>query len=174
MYSVISTSLNPASRSRGLAKAAVQQLQDRVRSVELVDLSAYDWPLHDGSNDNSEVAERVKRKIGQATGVVLVLPVYRNTLAVGAMNMLQQTSKVWQRKVVGLISVAADGLSHSATLGFANSLMLEYRTFVIPDFVFVDSKSLTNGSLDANEKLSQQLRKMTKNLVRVTEALKTA
>ena len=174
MYCVLSTSLNRKSRSRRLANFAAQELEGLEQAVKLIDLSDFELPIHDGGSSHSHALSEVTDHIGGAHGVAIVLPIYRNSVAASASNLLQQTGSIWQRKVVGLISVASNGLGHSATLGFANTMMLEHRTFVLPDFVFVDSKLLSERPVASESKVVEQMKKMTSNLVRITDALQKA
>lgn len=172
MYLTISTSTNAQSRSARLAKAANHQLSALTANCRLIDLADFDLPLDNGSSCGRKDVREVSRRIGEAQGIVLIVPIYHGDVSVSTRNLVQLCGTSWHRKVIGLVSVAGEAVSHSAVVDFASLLMLEYRSFIVPDFVFVDSKTLLGGSLD--DKTSQKIDKMVGYLVRVTEALKLA
>jgi len=170
MYLTISTSTNPNSRSFRLAKLANGALSDLVSNVKLIDLANYDLPLDNGSSTDDPNVREIANFIGGAEGIILVVPIYRGDVSVATRNLVQLGGSSWQRKVIGLVSVAGEAISHAATVNFAAGLMLEHRNFVIPDFVFVESKSLSAPG----SKVDQKINKMVRCLVRVTESLKRA
>ena len=172
MYLTISTSTNAQSRSVRLAQAATDVLWELVSDVTTIDLADYDLPIDNGQSCHHDEVRDIRDQIGVAEGIILVVPIYHGDVSVATRNLIQLCGTSWQRKVVGLISVAGDAISHSAAVNFASSLMLEHRSFIIPDFVFVDSKNLAQGL--PNGKVEEKLRKMVGNLVRVTESLKLA
>ena len=173
MYLVISTSLNVRSRSRLIANRAHELLTQRSSQVNLLDLSQYDLPIDCGRPPSDESTREATQRVAEAAGVVFVLPVYRNEVAVAARNLVQLCGSGMQRKVVGLMAVADDVAAHVSTLAFANTLMLEHKCFIIPDLVFAKSGSLTESSRDAT-KVEQEMEKLVRHLTRVTESLKSA
>lgn len=174
MFLVVSTSLNSESRTRRLAKGVVELIGKQSKSVDLLDLSKYDLPIDRGTSRSNEEIREVNQVLGAAAGIVFVLPVYRSEVAIAARNLVQLSGSGLQRKVIGLISVAGDNIGNFSTLQFANTLMLEHRSFVLPDFVFMKSDSLSDRGLPLAGKAEQHLGKLVENLIRVTEALARA
>ena len=172
MYLTISTSTNPNSRSFRLAKLASDTLSELVSDVKLVDMTDYDLPLDNGSTSKDPSVGEICDFIGKAEGIILVVPIYRGGVSIATRNLVQLCGTNWQRKVIGLVSVAGEAISHAVAVDFAAGLMLEHRNFIVPDFVFVESKSLS-GKLTGS-KVDQKIQKMVRCLVRVTESLKRA
>ena len=173
MYLVVSTSLNSESRTRRLARSVSELIRERTGSVDLLDLSSLNLPLDTGQTRNDETVRKINQRLGPAAGIVFVLPIYRCDVAVSARNLVQLSGRGLQRKVIGLASVAGDSLANVSTLSFANSLMLEHKAFVIPDFVLLKSDSLSETAQQKGI-VSQQITRMVDSLIRVTEALSRA
>ena len=176
MYLVVSTSLSQVSRSRTLARRALSLLGGMAGTAESVDLASYSLPMDDGSRtvaSDPEVRE-IERLVGRAVGVIVVTPIYNADVAIAARNLIQLTGPAWQRKVVGFACVAGGPVSYTAVLGLANNLMLEYRAFVLPDFVFADSQAFSDDGGLLDNTVDENLQRLSRTLIRVTEALKTA
>ncbi len=172
MYLTISTSTNPNSRSFRLAKLANESLEELVSDVQLIDMTEYDLPIDNGSSSKHHEVREICKSVGEAEGIILVVPIYRGDVSIATRNLVQLCGSNWQRKVIGLVSVAGEAISHGATVNFAAGLMLEHRNFIVPDFVFVESKSLSEKL--SISKVDQKIKKMVRCLVRVTESLKRA
>jgi NAD(P)H-dependent FMN reductase len=71
-----------------------------------------------------------------------VLPAsYNYDFSSSAKKLIELTGKAWQRKVVGFLAAAGGQTSFMSVMGFANSLMLDFRTLVVPRFVFATEES---------------------------------
>ncbi len=128
MFLVISTSLNSHSRSRVMARAAVQELQNRQLPVELIDLQHFALPVCDAGACYDDVNVRMlSGKITVARGVLLASPVYNYGLSASAKNLVELTGKAWTEKVVGFLVSAGGRGSLMSVMGLANSLMLDFR-----------------------------------------------
>lgn len=172
MYLTISTSTNQQSKSLRLAQEADSQLAELTLNAELINLADYALPLDNGTGSKDESVRDLARRIGLASGVVLVLPVYRGDVSVAARNLIQHCAASWERKVVGMISVAGVSIAHASTVSLANTLMLEHRSFIVPDFVFVESKQLASSTSIVS--IRPRVLDLVTNLVRITESLKKA
>jgi NAD(P)H-dependent FMN reductase len=166
-FLVISTSLNPNSRSRLLAQAAYEQLKkDEV--VELIDLVDYDLPICDGDSVYSdEAVTQLTDKIQQAQAILLALPVYNWSASASAKNLIELTGEGWKEKVVGFLCSAGGKHSYMAVMGIANSLMLDYRTLINPRFVYADSTAFSGNAI-VDEEISKRIELLTtstRNLV---------
>jgi FMN reductase len=143
--------------------------------VSAVDLQELALPFCDGgSSYHHPDAQKVSQFIARATGIILATPIYSYDVAATARNLVQLTGSVWARKVVGFVCVAGGPINYSSVLGLANTLMLDYRTFVLPDFVFAGSECFDDENSLVDAGVVQQLQQLASTLVRVTEALKTA
>lgn len=87
-YLVISTSLNPESRSFLLAQKA-HRLLSLQGKAELLDLRKARLPLFDGGKTSMvRSVQRVKRKIQNATTIIIAAPVYNYDLGAAVKNLI--------------------------------------------------------------------------------------
>ncbi len=148
-FAVVSTSLDPDSRSAWLCDLAARQLQDAGHTVTHLDLRHTPLPPFDNAgcyaHPNAEVYHRAIR---EADGVLLGVPVYNWGLGSGARTLVELTGSsdperglhgAWfDRPVTFLVSGGLDHgyLSHGA---FALGLMYDFRCVINPHFVYATS-----------------------------------
>ncbi|MBS1956965.1 MAG: NAD(P)H-dependent oxidoreductase [Cyanobacteria bacterium SZAS-4] len=146
-YLVISCSLNPESNSRKMAKAAFDLLQQR-GSAEWLDLRDYELPICDGGpaygHGNVEI---LAQKIRDAKCVLMGVPIYNFDVNAAAKNLIELTGRAWTEKVVGFLCAAGGKSSYMSVMGVANSLMLDFRSLIIPRFVYADGSSFDATSV---------------------------
>lgn len=134
---VISTSLNPKSRSRVLARHAHSALLPTDPSASLLDLAPLNLPMCDGKAAYSHPAVTpLANQIRAASAVILASPVYNYDASASAKNMIELTGKAWTGKLVGFLATAGGTGSYMAPMQLANSLMLDFRCLIIPRFVY--------------------------------------
>lgn len=51
----------------------------------------------------------------------------------------------WNEKVIGFVAAAGGDRAYMATMGLANSLMLDFRCVVVPRFVYASRAAFTGG-----------------------------
>ncbi len=146
-YLVISCSLNPESNSRKMARAAYELLNQR-GGAEWLDLREYELPLCDGGSayghNNVEV---VAQKIRDAKCILLGVPIYNYDVNAAAKNLIELTGRAWTEKVVGFLCAAGGKSSYMSVMSIANSLMLDFRSLIIPRFVYADGSSFDESSV---------------------------
>ncbi len=170
-YLVISCSLNVDSRSRRLAQMAFDYLQNHTHSVELIHLSEWDLPLCDGGPCYEEPQVRsLTDRIARTAGVLLAAPVYNFDVNAAAKNLIELTGSAWNEKVVGLVSVAGGQSSYMSVMGLANSLMLDFRCFIVPLFVYATTEAF-NGEERFDTQIEGRLRDLADRLREITEKL---
>ena len=131
-YLVISTSLREGSRSKIMAKA----LTESVKDSEFFDLQSNPLPMCDGDKcyDLPEVID-FRRKVKNAKGIIMAIPIYNFNVSSGAKNIIELGGKMLYDKVFGFICAAGGKSSYMSVMSFANSLMIDYRCFIIPKFL---------------------------------------
>lgn len=163
---LISTSLNPTSRSRRLIEAARGAAEEDGRSTEVLDLRDYPLPLCDGTfSQESDVVQTLAAHIQAASSVVLGLPVYNYSVNATAKNLVEHTGNAWNDKIVGFVCAAGGRASAMAPMALATSLMLDFRCLVIPRFVYA-----ARDDFDAEGPV-EKVRERIQQLVRATERL---
>ena len=134
---VVSCSLNAASRSHRLACAARTALRALDVDAGLIDLREWELPFCDGgsSYEHPSVAPLAER-IEQAAAVLVASPVYNYDLNAAAKNLVEMTGAAWSEKPVGFLCTAGARSSYMSPIGLANSLMFDFRSLIIPRFVY--------------------------------------
>ena len=171
-YLVISTSGNTESNSRIMGQLAFQRLQERKADVEWIDISALDLPLCDADkcylNAN---AQKLKKSIEAADGMIVAAPVYNYDVSAAAKNMIELTGRAWMDKIVAFLCAAGGMGSYMSVMAYANSLMLDFRTVVIPRFVYATGDAFAGDKL-IDKEVERRVQQVADDLVRFTTALR--
>jgi FMN reductase len=134
---VVSASLNPNSRSYRLAESAAEALGRLGAEATLIDLREWDLPLCDGDTSDSHPAvEKLSALIRDAAAVLLAAPVYNYDVNAAAKNLIELTGDAWSEKPVGFLCSAGGKSSYMSPIGLANSLMFDFRCWIVPRFVY--------------------------------------
>lgn len=148
---ILSCSLNPASNSRLLAKAAAEACKDGGISVTFADLRDYPLPLCDGADAyNDPNVARLGALIKGARGIILATPIYNYDANAAAKNAIELTGSAWEDKVVAFLCAAGGQSSYMSIMGLANNLMLDFRCVIVPRFVYATDPAFDDdGVTDA-------------------------
>ena len=150
-----------------MAKAVAENVKDS----EFFDLQKKPLPMCDGDKcyDLPEVIN-FREKIKNAKGIIMAIPIYNFNVSSGAKNVIELGGKMLYDKVFGFICAAGGKSSYMSVMSFANSLMIDYRCFIIPKFVYA-LKSDFNGTEITNPEIKERVVELGNDLVRVSEAL---
>lgn len=147
-YLVISTSLNPNSRSRIMALEARSQLSAQGVETEWIDLTETQLPFCDaGACYEDPNAQKVATIIENAEGIILATPIYNYSCSASAKNLIELTGQKWTEKVVGFLCAAGGQGSYMAIMGLANHLMLDFRAVIVPRFSYAQGEAFVNGEI---------------------------
>ncbi len=173
-YLVLSCSLNPASRSRVLARRAAELIELRGEAVAYADLRDYALPMCNAGDcyEHPDV-QRLAGLIREARGVLLATPVYNYAASASAKNLIELTGSAWTNQLVGFLCAAGGRSSYMAVMALANSLMLDFRSIVLPRFVFTDEADF-NGDAFADENIDNRLGDLAQTLVTLGTAIGAA
>ncbi len=181
-YLVISGSLHPESRSRHLAKAAFERLEQLTENhsvsepsgsaVQWIDLFEYPLPLCDGhSAYGAPNVAALSQKITAARGVLLASPIYNYDVNAAIKNMIELTGRAWQDKVVGMMCAAGGQGSYMSGMGLANSLMLDFRCLIVPRFVYATGESFEGDHL-ADDDIQTRVDQIVDDLADLSRAVR--
>ncbi|MGE0376754.1 MAG: NADPH-dependent FMN reductase [Planctomycetaceae bacterium] len=169
---VISCSLDPDSRSRLMARRAVTHLEQAGQAVDWLDLQETPLPLCDGSSVyDDEGVHSVAERIRNAAGILVAAPVYNFDVNAAAKNLLELTHKAWEQQVVGFLLAAGGQSSYMSVMGFANSLMLDYRCLILPKFVYATGQAF-HGEDVSDPIIDSRITELADTLIRVADALR--
>lgn len=171
-YLVISTSGNPDSNSRRMARRAFAQLEKAKVACTWLDISALDLPLCDADACYAQPsAQKVGKAIKAADGILMATPVYNYDVSAAAKNLVELTGKGWEDKVVGFLCAAGGMSSYMSVMAFANSLMLDFRSVIIPRFVYATGDAF-DGDKIVDSKVEERVNDLADELVRFTKGLR--
>jgi len=148
MILIISSSLRSESCSRLLAQEAQRVLEQERHTVALLDLRDTPLPLCDGDSayQHPNVA-RVGELLAQADAVLVATPIYNYDANAAVKNLIELTGSGWEDKVVGFLCAAGGTASYMSIMSLANSLMLDFRSVIVPRFVYATSDAFAGGRI---------------------------
>lgn len=155
---VVSTALKPASKTLAAARAVMSRLAAGGMQVDLVDLAVSPLPQCDGATCYQD--DRVKamtERVKAARLVVLCFPVYNYQPNAAAKNFIEVTNDGWKDKVVSLIANAGGDRSYLAPMPLANSLMVDHRCVIVPQFLYLSPAAYDAAGEVVLEKLTGEL-----------------
>lgn len=169
---VISCSSHPGSKSRILAQAAFAELGNVGSEAEFIDMRDHIIPLCDGATTYGHPSVAVlSEKIASARAVILATPIYNYDANAVAKNLLEHTGRSWNGKVVAFLCAAGGPGSYMSIMGLANSLMLDFRCFVVPRFVYAHDKMAFDESGIVSADLHGRVAGLCAEVVRIGDAL---
>ncbi len=172
MYTVFSTSLNPDSRSRLLAQAALAALVEQGQPAQLIDLAELPLPFCDASYCYAHPnVVHCRQAIEQSSAVLIATPIYNYDVSAAAKNLVELTGRAWTDKLVGFLAAAGGFGSYMSVMGLANSLMLDFRSVIIPRFVYATGNVFEQNQIQSPETLARVV-EITQTAIRLGEALK--
>jgi FMN reductase len=167
---VVSCSLDAASLSHQLALTAETALREVGERVDLVDLHDWDLPICDGGQSlNHALVQPLTDIIADADAILLASPVYNYDLNAAAKNLIEMTGEAWREKPVGFLCAAGGRSSYMSPFGLANSLMFDFRSLIIPRFVYA-----TKHDFEKDGRISAAIQTRVDELVRAAVDLAKA
>jgi FMN reductase len=171
-YLVVSTSGNPDSNSRRMGRIAFGHLQNAKVNCEWLDISELGLPLCDADACYTQpAAQKLNASIEAADAILVATPVYNYDVSAAAKNMVELTGSSWEDKVVGFLCAAGGANSYMSVMGFANSLMLDFRCVIIPRFVYATSDAFDGDKLK-DKKVNERIDELATELIRYGQALR--
>src|SRR5438067_40946 len=85
--------------------------------------------------------------------------------------IVELTGSAWEDKVVAFLCAAGGMSSYMSVMAFANSLMLDFRSVIVPRFVYATGDAFNDGKL-TDSKVQKRIEQVVAELVRFTKALR--
>ena len=148
-----------------------ETLTKAVKDAEFFDLQSNPLPMCDGDKcyDLPEVIE-FRKKVKNAKGIIMAIPIYNYNVSSGAKNIIELGGKMLYDKVFGFICAAGGKSSYMSVMSFANSLMIDYRCFIIPKFVYALKNDFDENKITSPD-IKERISELGKDLIRISEAL---
>ena len=168
-YLIISTSLRLGSRSQIMAKHLEKSFGKE--EVKFFDLQETPLPMCDGDKcyDLPEVLD-FREKVKEADGIIMAIPVYNFNASSGAKNVVELGGRMLYDKIFGFLCAAGGRNSYMSVMSLANSLMLDFRCYIIPKFVFATKNDFEEGKI-VNSEIKSRIKELGSELIRVSKAL---
>ena len=146
-------------------------LQKKIDDVEFFDLQENPLPMCDGDEcyDLPEVLA-FREKVKSAEGIVMAIPVYNFNVSSGAKNIVELGGRMLYDKTFGFICAAGAKSSYMSVMSLANSLMIDFRCYIIPKFVYATKNDFENNKI-INSDIEERIEELGKELIRVSNAL---
>lgn len=141
---VLATSLSAESRSQVLARHAYDRLSERGVDAALVDVRRLELPP-DGTGADWA---RLRQEVHAATHVLFAVPIYNFGVNAQAKALVEQLpDDHLDGKTVGFLCAAGGQRAYTSVLPFANALMLDFRCWIVPRFVYATGDDIKNGTV---------------------------
>ncbi|MGH8017946.1 MAG: NADPH-dependent FMN reductase [Opitutaceae bacterium] len=171
---ILSTSLNPRSRSRALARRADEHLAGAGAETCFIDLQDLELPLcgTEGCYDRPEVGA-LEERIQEAAAIIIASPIYNYDVNAACKNVIELTGDAWENKIVGFLCAAGGNASYMSVMAIANSLMLDFRCVIVPRFVYATGGAFREGVI-ADPEVARRTEELCEELMRFAAALSGA
>ena len=146
-------------------------LQENINDVELFDLQDNPLPMCDGDEcyDLPEVIA-FREKVERAEGIIMAIPVYNFNVSSGAKNIVELGGSKLYDKTFGFMCAAGGRNSYMSVMSLANSLMIDFRCYIVPKFVYATKHDFQDGEI-TNSEIKKRIEELGAELVRVSRAL---
>ena len=146
-------------------------LANYLNNTEFFDLQDNPLPMCDGDEcyDLPEVLT-FREKVENADGIIMAIPVYNFNVSSGAKNIVELGGRMLYDKTFGFICAAGAKSSYMSVMSLANSLMIDFRCYIIPKFVYATKHDFENEKI-INKDIEERIEELGNELIRVSEAL---
>jgi FMN reductase len=173
MNLIVSSSLRSESNSRILAQEAQRILERDGHAVEFLDLRDHPLPLCDGGAAYSHPSVvRIVKLLETASSVLVATPIYNYDANAAVKNLIELTGSGWEDKAVGFLCAAGGMGSYMSIMGLANCLMLDFRSVIVPRFVYATGESFAGGRI-ADAEMGVRVAELARATVRLGGLLST-
>ena len=139
--------------------------------VKFFDLQETPLPMCDGDKcyDLPEVLD-FREKIKESDGIIMSIPVYNFNVSSGAKNIVELGGRMLYDKTFGFMCAAGGRNSYMSIMPLANSLMLDFRCYIIPKFVFATKNDFEEDKI-VNSDTKNRIKELGSELIRASSAL---
>ena len=148
-----------------------EYLESSLDNVEFFDLQDNPLPMCDGDKcyDLPEVLE-FREKVKNAEGIIIATPIYNFNVSSGTKNVVELGGRMLYDKIFGFMCAAGGRNGYMSVMSLANSLMLDFRCYIIPKFVYATKKDFDDKKI-SNSDIKKRIEELGTEVVRVSKAL---
>ena len=172
---IVSCSLHPESRSRCLADEleSIWRAYDRAE-ISSLDLRDLNLPTCDGTSAYGHPDTAVlQERFTDADAVVFAVPIYNYDINAAAKNAIELAGRQLTGKVAGFLCSAGGERSYMSVMAAANSLMLDFRTIILPRFVYAGKGEISDAG-ELNKDIRERVAQFGEEFLHLAEALHSA
>ena len=171
---IISCSLSQTSRSALLARRLQSAFGSGPDTVRLIDLREVALPFCEANECYADAnVQMVTAAITEAATVSIATPIYNFGVGGATRNLIALTGKAWTEKVVGFLCAAGGQGSYMAVMAVANSLMLDFRSLIVPRFVYASGACFSEDQI-TDAAVEERIDGLANDLRRIGSALAQA
>ena len=142
---VVSTSLSVESRSRMLCRHAFTWAREKRMKATWIDLR--DYRVLPYGMEGSEGLEEIVARLEPATGIIVGFPLYTFNMNSTLKALMEHCGSCFEEKVVGIMAAAGGRSSYMSVMSIAQSLMLDFRAWIVPRHVYAVKGNFADGRI---------------------------
>jgi NAD(P)H-dependent FMN reductase len=172
---IVSCSLHADSKSRRLAsKLESLWRTDGDVAISTLDLRELALPPCDGGAAYGDPAtQRLQEAFTAADAVVFAVPIYNYDINAAAKNAIELAGHQLTEKVAGFLCAAGGDRSYMSVMAVANSLMLDFRTIILPRFVYAGGDDIPESG-ELSSEICDRIAQFGAEFQRLARAIHTA
>lgn len=155
---IVNSSLSGDSNTRLLSLHALAHARARDIPAELIDLK--DHRVLPYGEQGSEGLDTIEAQLQGAAAIILAFPLYNYNMNASLKALIEHCGSCFEDKVVGLMSAAGGRSSYMSLSAVGQSLMLDFRSWVVPRFVYA-----VGGDFGADAITNDEIRRRVEQLV---------
>ncbi|MBI2503768.1 MAG: NAD(P)H-dependent oxidoreductase [Candidatus Latescibacteria bacterium] len=146
---IVNSSLSSDSNTRMLSRHAHAHALQRGISADLIDLK--DHRVLPYGEEGSEGLEQIEAQLEQAGAIILAFPLYNYNINSSLKALIEHCGACFEDKVVGLMTAAGGRSSYMSVFSVGQSLMLDFRSWIVPRYVYAVSDDFGAESIASPE-----------------------
>jgi FMN reductase len=116
---------------------------------------------------------RIREILLEANAVIIATPIYNYDGTAALKNLIELTGAAWENRVVGFLCAAGGMSSYMSIMSLANSLMLDFRSVIVPRFVYATGDAFADGRI-VDEDQVRRVAELARATARLGTLLKAA
>lgn len=134
---IVNSSLSSDSNTRMLCRHAHTHALNRGIRAEFIDLK--DYRVLPYGYEGSEGLDQIEAQLEQAGAIILAFPLYNYNMNATLKALIEHCGSCFEDKVVGLMTAAGGRSSYMSVFSVGQSLMLDFRSWIVPRYVYAVS-----------------------------------
>ena len=134
---IVNSALSSDSNTRMLCRHAHAHALSRGIETEFIDLR--DHRVLPYGYEGSEGLDQIEAQLTTAGAIILAFPLYNFNMSASLKALIEHCGSCFEDKVVGLMTAAGGRSSYMSVFSVGQSLMLDFRSWVVPRYVYAVS-----------------------------------